>query len=228
MLHLQRCRESSVVFGLVAVFGFDAGQEKSADLDNPVAPEQTHSLQFSNAPWEQVLDWLATVSRQAVVCNARPTGSFTILGQQKFTVAQIIDILNRSLAEQQLKIARRPARMGIYSVDARLLYTKPRPVLLEDLAGLEKREFVRVVYPLRGLPAQTAANHVKRMLGRFGQVIAEAEPERLILIDTVANLRVMVALLKLLEDPKTTQGVRSKTPVVAVRQPCGVELRSAS
>jgi hypothetical protein len=166
---------------------------------------RTYAFQWEKAPWPKVLKWLADTSGLPVITAYKPTGSVTFLppmvnGKQKqFTLEEIIDILNEALVHQKLQLVRRQASIGFFPTDEPL-DDSARTVRIEDLAVMSKSQIVRIVYPLKMLTAETFAPGVKKLMGPFGQVVPLEEPNQLVLIDTVANLRTIVATIREIED----------------------------
>jgi hypothetical protein len=169
---------------------------------------RTYTFSFNNAPWSQVLIWLSEVHGLPIITNYRPTGTFTFIPSKdatgkeyrKYTVPEIIDILNESLLAQKFIIVRRQASLGVYPADEVLDAALIPTARMDDLADRGNTEVVRLVLPLKVLAAESLAPGVRRMLGPFGLVIPLAAANQLILIDTVGNLRVVVSLLQALED----------------------------
>ena len=57
---------------------------------------------------------------------------------------------------------------------------------------LAKSEYVRVTYQLKSLQAETFAPGVQKMMSPFGRVIPLEEPNQLILLENVGNLRIII------------------------------------
>jgi type II secretory pathway component GspD/PulD (secretin) len=195
-----------VVFGLFAVGGLGAVEARQVAKQDKQKPEpRTYAFRWQNAPWTQVLKRLAEITGLPVITTHTPTGSFTFIPpkvdgkeDKKYTIPEIIDILNEALLAQKFIIVRRQASLGVFPADEPLDPSPSRTVRIEDLQAdnLAKTELVRVVYPLKHLTAETVAPGVKKMMGPFGQVVALAEPNQLVLIDTVANLRTVIAIIR--------------------------------
>jgi type II secretory pathway component GspD/PulD (secretin) len=164
-------------------------------------------------PWSTVLEHLAKITGLQVVSPVRPTGVCLIPakspnGKDKtYTVAEIIDMLNESLAPQKLILVRGTAKIGVYPADEEVDHSLLKTVTLQELygPGLGKTEVVRLVYQLTQLDAKSTALTAKKLLGSFGQAIPIEEANQLILIDTVANLRGVIATIKELQDQGAKQ-----------------------
>src|SRR5947209_1421443 len=72
--------------------------------------EKTLSFEFRNKPWPDVLEWLAEQSGLEVVTSQQPTGTVTFIAPKnkakKYTIPQVIDILNERLLSQKLLLVR--------------------------------------------------------------------------------------------------------------------------
>jgi type II secretion system protein D len=226
MLQIRRCVGWGVLATLIAVLGFSAAsaqqpgggkKDKEAPKEQPQMKEAEgtrHKFEFSNAPWSSVLEYLTKITGLPIASPVRPTGSFTFIpakmpdGKDKtYTVAEIIDVLNESLLTQKFIIVRRVATIGIFPADEPLDGSLFKTVTLQELTGpeLAKTEMVRLVYQLKQLNAEAFAQSAKKLMGPFSQVVPIEEANQLILVDTVANLRGVVATIKEVEDKGVEQ-----------------------
>jgi type II secretory pathway component GspD/PulD (secretin) len=208
---LQRGFVWSMLFGVVAACGSGAVQVQQAKDPIPKEPAPpTYAFAFSNAPWSTVLNYLTKVTGLPVAAPYRPRGFFTFAppksrGRAKqYTVAEIFDIVNESLLLQNLFIVRRVATIGIFRADEPLdgsIWTCE----IGELANRAKEERVRVVYPLKIVNAEAIATRIRKVMGPCSQLLALDEGNQLILIDTVANLRTVITILKDMEDRNRLQ-----------------------
>src|SRR6185369_12229845 len=105
-------------------------------------PEKTYSFSFGAQPWSQVIDWLRDLTGLPIIGPHRPTGTLKLappmhLGPtNKYTVGEIIDILNDALLDQKLIILRREASIMIWPADEPLPLELVRHVSADDLSGL--------------------------------------------------------------------------------------------
>jgi type II secretion system protein D len=175
------------------------------------AGEKPISFEMRNKPWPDVLEWLADQSGLEVVSSQKPTGTVTFIAPRnkakKYTIPQIIDILNEQLMAQKMVLVRRTNSFTILSsagpIDSALL---PR-VEVGDLANRGDTELVTLVLPLNALVAEEIVPEVKTMLGITGNGppgVANVTPlersNQLILQGTVAQLKRVIQNLKENED----------------------------
>jgi type II secretory pathway component GspD/PulD (secretin) len=163
--------------------------------------EKAFALEFRNAPWKQVLAWLSDQTGLPVVASTTPTGAFTYQPPQgrRYTVPQIIDVVNEALANQKYLLIRRPNSLVLVPADERIdpaLATRVRP---DELDRHGKTEWVAMTLPLAGVAADEVAPDVRKLLGPFGEVQVLKTANRLEVRDTAENLRRVYQLIRELE-----------------------------
>jgi type II secretory pathway component GspD/PulD (secretin) len=170
-------------------------------------PEKTITFQMRNKPWNEVLEWLADQTGIPVSTDYHPTGTFTFIapkaGSQRYTIPQVIDIINEQLTSQKYVLIRRSQTFTIVPADVKIDPSILPRVLPEELEKRGNTELVSVVLPLNSLVAEDIAPEVKQMKGPFGEVVALTKANQLLLQDTVGNLkRIRDTIQKLEEDYK--------------------------
>jgi hypothetical protein len=106
---------------------------------------------------------------------AKPTGTMTFLSPrvpQRYTLAQILDILNDELLKQKLLLIRRGRGFSIEPADEKI-----DPSILPHLSPVEldkygNTELVVVDFPLTTLVAEDFAKEVKGLQGPLGSITA--------------------------------------------------------
>jgi type II secretion system protein D len=191
-------------------------------------PPATGLIEFTmrDKPWPQVLEWLGEKMNLPVITNNVPKGSFTFIapresGQPKrYTVQQIIDIVNESLQQQGFVLVRKEASLTVLPFDelnrvpAHLI---PR-VSLEDLPNRGKTEIVSVVVQLNALTADEFAPQARALLPT-GTVVALSQPNQLILTDNVANLsRVIDDIRNYEKSDKRAESFSHKCRYISARE----------
>jgi hypothetical protein len=173
---------------------------------NKLPAPPAYALKFQNAPWSKVFEWLSNITGLPVVSPPRAIGAFTFVppkfdgNDKKYTLPEIMDILNEALAKQQLVLVRRKATIGLWYSDEPIDADILPPLRVEDLANWGKTEIVRIDYQPTMVAAEALASHVKKMTGPLGQVMVSNQTGQLILVDTTANLRAMLVVINDLED----------------------------
>jgi hypothetical protein len=155
---------------------------------------KTASLEFRDASWQRVLEWLSDFSG-LYFTGTPPSGRFTFVsprGAKPYTVAEIIDILNEALLQQKLLLIRRELSFTIVPADARMEPMRLLQLPIESLPEYGKTEMASVMLKLHALAAEDIASEVKKKIaGPCGEVIALKKSNQLLLTDMVGNLRVM-------------------------------------
>jgi type II secretory pathway component GspD/PulD (secretin) len=169
-----------------------------------VKAEKAFAFEFRDMPWKRVLEWLSDQTGLPVVAQVKPTGTFSFLppAGRRYTIPQIIDVLNEALANQanqKFLLIRRPNSLVLVPADERIdpaLATSVRP---DELDSHGKTEWVAMTIPLAGVQAEEAAPDVRKLLGPFGDVQVLKTANRLEVRDTAENLRRVYQLIRELE-----------------------------
>jgi len=173
----------------------------SSRADSPNRePEKTVAFEMRDKPWGAVLEWLADQSGLPVSTIHKPTGTFTFiapksLSERRYTISQVIDILNEALVNQKYILIRRNQSFTIVPSDEKIDPAILPQLNVEDLDYRGKSELAQVVLPLKSLVAEDLAPEVKKMMGPFGEVVPMARANQLVLQDTVGNLRRVIHII---------------------------------
>ncbi|MBL8866459.1 MAG: hypothetical protein JNK93_12945, partial [Planctomycetia bacterium] len=157
-------------------------------------PEKTVSMNFSATPWNQVLDWFAKESGLVMIGTTLPTGSVTIKtdSSKKYTIPQVVDLLNRSLALQKFILLRIDSTtFTLCPADEKIPDQYIQRIPKEDLAKKGFTELVQVAIQLKTLNAEEILDQVKQRKGIFGDVKAIGS-NQLLFTDTAGNIRVII------------------------------------
>ena len=110
------------------------GEELPKEAAKPAEPKR-HTFSFSVVPWSDVLDWYAKETGLTMVSTVKPIGSFSCVpprGKQ-FTLEEITDILNETLAQQKLILIRRHMTFFLHPADEKI---DPRDIPRVELSGV--------------------------------------------------------------------------------------------
>ena len=153
-------------------------------------PEKTFTLNFDKADWNTVLDWYATESGLTMITTVKPTGSVTMKPgkERKFTMAEITDLINETMAQQKFILIRRHMTFFIHPADEKIDPTLVPRIELSELPKRGRTEIVQVILPVKGMVVGDAQDELKRLLTPFGQMIPLEKPNALLLMDTVGNI----------------------------------------
>ena len=186
-------------------------------LHSQVMPEATQVLrkdqelafdfEFRNAPWSQVLDWFTEKSGLTMTGVFKLRGTFTFVTPRgkKYTISEIVDILNDALqaapASDRWLLVRRNQTYTLVPADEPIEPTLAQRIPPENLPKYGKTEVVQVVVTLKGLAAKDVQPTLQKMKTPFGQVAVIEPTNQLVLTDTVASLNKILKVIKTGEYP---------------------------
>jgi type II secretory pathway component GspD/PulD (secretin) len=158
-------------------------------------------------PWiggkGSVLEWLSEQTGLPVsISRAKPEGVLTLVNAQangaakKYTLAEVMDILNDELSKQKMVLVRRARTFTIEPIDEKIDPAALPRVMPGELERYGNTELVSCVFSLSALLAEDFAKEVKGMLGPQGAVVPLANANKLVVQDTVANLKRIQAIVK--------------------------------
>jgi general secretion pathway protein D len=194
---------------LVASFGVSAvAQDKPMAPPAAVqpatpaaAPEKTVTFSFDGKPWPEVLDWFKQESGLAIITTFVPTGSAKISSdpKKKYTIPEVVDVLNEALAAQNFIIVRRERSFGVYPADV-----PPPPGILptvdaDDLKHRGKTELVRCTITVKTVLAEQIVPEIKKLLTKGFGTVESFGASLLIITDKVSNLENIIDKIKKLE-----------------------------
>jgi general secretion pathway protein D len=169
----------------------------------PAAPkpaEKTVTFAFDGKPWPEVLDWFKQESGLALITSYVPTGSAKIgAPNRKFTIPEVVDVLNEALAAQNYILVRREASFGVYPADvpppaAVLPYLTP-----DELKGRGKTELVKCSVAVKTVQADQIEGQIKKQLTPGFGKIDTFGANQLIITDKVIVLERILDEIKRME-----------------------------
>ena len=169
---------------------------------------KTFAMHFKNAKWSDVLDWYAKESGLTLVTTVKPTGTFTFTPpkpDQRYTLAEVTDVLNEALMAKQFILIRRQMTFFLHDWTERLepgdyLGLFPR-VTLDELATRGRTELVQVVIQVEGPILDDDIASLKKLLGPFGTIML-LRNNTVIVQDTASNVTKIKQTIDLLSEPK--------------------------
>lgn len=155
-----------------------------------VRPDSDGRVQFNfqGQPWLGVLQWLAEVSGLSLDWQEVPGDFLNLRTQNKYTLDEARDVINRHLLDRGYTLLKQGELLtvvNIKKIDPSLV-PRYRPADLDEAAP---HEFVRVLFPLDWLKAETAAEELAPLLSPNGKLKALKSTNRIEAIDSAANLR---------------------------------------
>ncbi|QJW99914.1 RNA polymerase sigma factor [Frigoriglobus tundricola] len=195
--------------GVVLVYADHLTTEKAGEFEPaerrhgnaPAVPaEKTLSIHFDNVAWKDVLDWYATETGLTMITTVKPTGSVTIKPgrDRKFTMAEVTDLINETMAQQKFILVRRRMTFFIHPADEKIDPTHVPRIALEDLPKRGRTEIVQVLLPIKGMVVTDTQYELKKLLTPFGQMVPLDKTNAILIMDTVGNIDRIVRILQLL------------------------------
>ena len=150
---------------------------------------------FTGQPWPDVLQWLASISGYSLDWQKLPGGYLNLTTQRSYSLAEARDLINARLQARGYVMILSGEVLSVTQIDALDPSLVPR-VTEEDLYDLQPHDFVKVTFQLpRDMDVKQAVEDVKQALRKTPRVMPLAATRRLLVIDSVANLRMVSALL---------------------------------
>ncbi|AWM39870.1 ECF RNA polymerase sigma factor SigW [Gemmata obscuriglobus] len=167
---------------------------------------KTFEMQFQKAAWPDVLDWYAKVSGRVMSTTVKPTGTFTFAAPkpgQRYTLADVTDIINEALMQQKLLLVPWHTTFFILKPSDEKLDSLIVPLIsLEDLPRFGRTELVQVIVPVPKGAAEELVPAVKKRLGPFGSVTTLHRADALVVQDVAENVREVCKIFGVPTDPK--------------------------
>lgn len=162
---------------------------------------KTFSVSFQNVAWDDVLAWYAKETGLTfAVGTEKPKGALTLkpgVGK-KFTIGELTDLLNESLALQGRIMVRGEKSFFVPSINEKIDISLVPFVSLADLKYRGSTELVRVLLKPTDLVLDNLGD-VKKLLTAFGDL--ERVKDSVILTDTAGNVQRIVRVLEALGAP---------------------------
>ena len=168
----------------------------------PKSEDKRIVFNMESQRWSQVFQWLVDQTGLKYASSYIPQGSFTFKSPEgkKYTIGEIIDIINEGLNsnpdQQRYLLIRRETSFVLVPADERIDPTLIPRITLDELPARGKTEVVTLVYSLNTLVAEEIAPEVKRLMGKYGEVVPLSRANQLVMQDSAGTLRQIVQILK--------------------------------
>ncbi|MCS7045348.1 MAG: hypothetical protein NZO58_03225, partial [Gemmataceae bacterium] len=203
---------SIVVVGLVQEAH---AQKDSKDGSKSAASEpKTYLFEMRDKAWRNVFEWLADTTGVPFTSTINVPGTFTFIAPRtngvprKYTIPEIIDLINDVLIERKFVLIRRPSSFIIVPADEPIDGSVVPRIDESELPERGKSEIVQIVVQLKKINVDEFAPSVKKLLSPFAQVVPIDRFNQMILQDNVYNLQ---RVLRLIEDMDRNENVDSET-----------------
>lgn len=153
------------------------------------------SFTFHGQPWVDVLQWLANVSSLSLDWRELPGDYLNLTTQRAYTLDEARDLINRHLQARGYALMLSGEVLSVVKLDKLDPSLAPR-ITEEELYDRQPHDIVKLSLGLPpGMEVKQAVEDVKQALSPTAKVMPLAATKRLLMIDTVANLRMVSALL---------------------------------
>jgi type II secretion system protein D len=203
-------RKPIILAALAVLVGAGAYLAAADPEKKDASTEKRIAFAMDGKPWDAVFKWLTNETGKEVVYNFKPTGTFSFIGPDKktYTLPQVIDIINGGLLSasqtQKYYLVNGEQTFTLVPADEKVdpaLLPKPTP---EKLAEHGDTELVQMILPLTSLNAEDLAPRLGAIMGPFHEAVA-MPGNRLVLQDTVRNIKRVMETIKDIEETEKTQ-----------------------
>jgi type II secretory pathway component GspD/PulD (secretin) len=146
---------------------------------------------FRNQKWPDVLDWIAREADLSLVMEVPPPGVFNYSDSRDYSTAESIDLINGWLLTKGFTLVRRERMLMCLDLKAGLPEGAVPRITADELETRSRFEFVSVLIPLEGRPAESVLTEVKPLLGTYGKAEALNQTQQLLVYDTAQTLRLI-------------------------------------
>lgn len=170
------------------------------------------TLNFNNAPWKDVIGWLAEQADLSLQNDLIPPGSFSYRDLAKeYTVTETLDVINASLLDKGYTLFRQGRMLRSIDFETQELAGEIISELadLVDENELAKRgsyEPVKFLFTLKRLDPEELLEEVEELLSIQGKAVALPLVGQMQVTDMAANVRAIATMIERAEDPKTARG----------------------
>jgi hypothetical protein len=150
---------------------------------------------FIGQPWPDVLQWLANISKSSLDWQELPNDYLNLTTQRSYTLDEVRDLINRHLHARGYTAIQVGEVLSVFKIE-KLDPSLVRRVEEEDLYDLKPYDFVKISFELpTTMEVEKAKEDVKQVLSPNAKVFPLVTTKRLLVMDSVANLRMVSALL---------------------------------
>jgi type II secretory pathway component GspD/PulD (secretin) len=172
--------------------------EVKLDANGRVPP-----FNFIGQPWPDVMQWLASISKCSLDWQELPSDFLNLTTQRSYTLDEVRDLINRHLNARGYTAIQAGDVLSVFKID-KLDPSLVRRVNEDQLYDLKPYDFVKVSFELPAdMEVDKAKDDVKQILSPSAKVFPLVATKRLLVMDSVANLRTVSELLnqeRMIED----------------------------
>lgn len=164
--------------------------------------ERRYGFRFEQVPWDWSLKKIADEAGLALHMTETPPGTFTHVDDKRFTLSEVMDILNDHLIPSGFVAIRHGRNLVVVNAKSGIPDGLIRHVPAIELETVGRNELVSVAIPVEGALPVAVAQEVESLLSPLGRVVPLSNSQRIMVLDTGANLRRVVRLLSPHDEPE--------------------------
>lgn len=180
-------------------------------------PEDGLLLNFSAAPWKDVLTWLAKEAELSLQLDQIPQGSFTYRDPyRKYTLSEAMDIMNGLLLGKGFTLMKKQRVLTVLELDlapgeaAEIKRALIRDVAeLVDVKELDSRgsnEIIKCIFSFERIRVEDMEREIRMLIGPHGSVVPMSTSGQLLVTETGSKLRIIRDMIAKAEDPQGSRG----------------------
>ena len=162
---------------------------------DPAKPEKLYEIKFDKTPWKDVFEFLERESGLMYLSKDVPTGTWTVRPTKKYTLGEMIDLVNERLELDNYVILRKAQSFAIHPASEPIKKEWVQTVTDDELEKRGRTEVVQIILSLGALNAEDVLPQVKKSLSPFGTV-ATFSTDKLILLDKADSIRLVLRVIK--------------------------------
>jgi type II secretory pathway component GspD/PulD (secretin) len=153
------------------------------------------AFNFIGQTWPDVLQWLANISDCSLDWQELPNDYINLTTQKSYPLDDVRDLVNRHLHARGYTMLMADGVLSVFKIERLDPSVVPR-ISEEELYDRKPYDFVKVSFELpEGMEVEKAKEDVKQVLSPQAKVFPMVTTKRLLVIDAVANQRLVSALL---------------------------------
>ena len=149
---------------------------------------------FIGQPWPDVMQWLANLGKCTLDWQELPNDYLNLTTDRPYPLEEVRDRINRALQARGFTSIRSDDMLSVFKIE-KIDPSLVRRVEEEKLYDLKPYDYVKVSFELPpGMEVDKAKDDVKQVLSPTAKVFPLVTSKRLLIMDTVANLRTVSEL----------------------------------
>src|SRR5438128_880422 len=164
---LSRCCGTGIALALgLLLSSFSQAQAQTGDK-KAVPEEKSFTFELRAKPWSAVFEWLTDKTGREFISTNTPSGTLNFIAPKgkKYTIPQIIDIINDGLLKEKWVLLNRGTSFTVVPADEKIDPALVPRIALSELAEHGNTEIVSTVYQCTALVAEDSGPEVKKQLG---------------------------------------------------------------